>query len=54
MYTVIVRFISSVDLWNATAMAGIAGKYMFAVRGWIKQVRTRRDKIMRHQKYKSP
>jgi len=33
MYTVIVRFISSVDLWNATAMAGIAGKYMFAVRG---------------------
>ena len=33
MYTVTVRLMFSVDWRNAPAISGMAGKYMFAVRG---------------------
>ena len=33
MYIVTVRLISSTSLWKSFEMTGIAGKYMFAVKG---------------------
>ena len=33
MYVVTVRLISSTSLWKSLEMTGIAGKYMFAVKG---------------------
>lgn len=33
MYIVTVRLMSSTLLWKAVEMTGIAGKYMFAVKG---------------------
>lgn len=33
IYTVTVKLMFSVDWWNAAAIVGMAGKYMFAVKG---------------------